>query len=414
MRKILLLIVFFFLLAASHGFETLIYAQADKSLLMKELTHKDEETRCAAVVIIADRNYKSAIKNLIMVLRDEKSPVVIEKINKALGLLTENKLPVEYKDWVEWWDAEGREWYGKMNFTDKDPAEELLAQSRNWMILILVVTGSLAFIVILLMIVFSAMGSNRLKATKEIIKQAEKYIKDSEEITKRNDRILEELENKRVEIKESIAELRDEMQADIEGFSDSQQKNIEHRMREVTMTLREKAEKELEHTLSEIKEDVGREIKKNAADLREKTAVSINEQYAKMQKEIDAHSMYIEASFLLINEKFEDSVRLYQKLLALKPDHYVAWNNLGNAFRKLKRYNDALDAFRKSVEIAPEDAAALYNIAVINAFMKRKDQMLLNLKKAVHFNPELKDEALNDKAFADFWKDADFKDVTEA
>jgi hypothetical protein len=39
--------------------------------------------------------------------------------------------------------------------------------------------------------------------------------------------------------------------------------------------------------------------------------------------------------------------------------------------------------------------------------------MMECLRKAAHLDPELKDEALNDQAFKEYWADQEFKDVAE-
>jgi len=57
--------------------------------------------------------------------------------------------------------------------------------------------------------------------------------------------------------------------------------------------------------------------------------------------------------------KHEEAIPLYQKsieLLDTDKDKAMAWNRLGNVYRKLNRYEDALDAFHKADELDAENS----------------------------------------------------------
>jgi hypothetical protein len=60
----------------------------------------------------------------------------------------------------------------------------------------------------------------------------------------------------------------------------------------------------------------------------------------------------------------DEAVAAYRRTLALKPDHAVAWNNLGLALQAGNRLPDAIGAFREALALAPEFAQAHWNIAL--------------------------------------------------
>jgi tetratricopeptide (TPR) repeat protein len=272
---------------------------------------------------------------------------------------------------------------------------------------------TLIFLVIAFMIAFSAIGGNRLKAMKETMKSAEQLIAEGREVDKARGTIFEQLDKKRNELHDFIVKMREENEAEMDRFVDGLSGNIEHRMREVTMSLRQKAEKELDDTMKELRSDMHAEIRNSALELRDKVLADVGAQQKKFFDEVEAHTLFLEASFLFVNGKHEEALKIYRRLLALKPDHYVAWNNMGTIMRDLTRFDEALEAYQKALTISPENPGVLYNIAATYATMKKKDKMLALLKETVERDPEYGDEALNDKCFREYWGDADFKDIAE-
>jgi tetratricopeptide (TPR) repeat protein len=150
-----------------------------------------------------------------------------------------------------------------------------------------------------------------------------------------------------------------------------------------------------------------------AGDQKDKSEKALAEQRDQFLREVDAHTLFLEASFYSIHGKPEESLRRYRKLVELKPDHVLAWSNLGAVYRELVRYEDSIDAFTKALAIAPNNASVLYNVAATYARLRKKDKMLEALARAVANDGEFKDEALNDPAFRDYWNDPAFKDLAE-
>lgn len=63
--------------------------------------------------------------------------------------------------------------------------------------------------------------------------------------------------------------------------------------------------------------------------------------------------------------KYEQAIPLYKKaitLLAADPDKAVAWNRLGNAYRRMGQYNEALDAFHNADQLDVQNAGFRDNL----------------------------------------------------
>ena len=73
-----------------------------------------------------------------------------------------------------------------------------------------VTVGIIAVAFVLVMIYFVGHVSSKLKEWKELVRQAGVYIEESQQITKRTDRVLEELEVKKLEILEFVKKLKEE------------------------------------------------------------------------------------------------------------------------------------------------------------------------------------------------------------
>ena len=180
------------------------------------------------------------------------------------------------------------------------------------------------------------------------------------------------------------------------------------------LALREKAEKELEQTFNELKGEIAHRVKSASEEQKEVLIRELTNRQQRFIADVEAHTLFLEASFYYISGKLQDALRVYKKLLALKPDHYIAWNNYGTILRDLLRFDEAMESYQKALDLSPDNAGVLYLFATVFAMQKKKDKMMEYLKRSITFDAEFKDEALNDKAFREYWEDPEFKDVAEA
>ena len=423
-------VVFVFCVLAVSGLA--FAAQEDYTGLINQLQNKDPNTRIAACDLLAKLNVKNSVYQLIQTLNDENETVRIAA-QKAIEQIThiEQSFGLDYKKWMEWYNLDGRKLFPietlkeqELKSIEKSVADTTgnvermkmdvkAAESKiNFYTMVIGIVGLLFLIVILY---FTGVGSSRLRTWKETIKQAEFYIKDANEITTRTNKIIEELEQKRQEISVFFSKIREENESEIGRFVEMLQTNLEHKMRETMMGLRSKAEREIAQTLGELKSSVMAEIRVLMSDHKEKSDKDFTQRQEAFSKEMESQILFVEASFYAVNGKHDDALRLYKRVLALKPDNHLALSNQGNVLKELHRYDEAIDSFERALLLSPDNPAAYYNMATIYAKLRRKDKMLTSLSKAFQLNgADYKDEALNDPVFKEYWNDTSFKNLTEA
>ena len=110
--------------------------------------------------------------------------------------------------------------------------------------------------------------------------------------------------------------------------------------------------------------------------------------------------------------KYADALQAINKAIELKPAFAEAWYNKGIILGKLGRYNEGLQAINKAIELNPNLLVnAWYNRACIYALMKDKQNALTDLSKAIKLDSKYKEKAKHDKDFKDFWNDKEFKQI---
>lgn len=97
-------------------------------------------------------------------------------------------------------------------------------------------------------------------------------------------------------------------------------------------------------------------------------------------------------------QRHEDAVSAYKKALEIKPDKHEAWNNLGSTFAKLKKYDEAIEAYVKAMEINPEDPDAWQNLCAVHLISFGKDTLAkrgnfdsTKLRQALECLPHIKE-----------------------
>jgi tetratricopeptide (TPR) repeat protein len=85
---------------------------------------------------------------------------------------------------------------------------------------------------------------------------------------------------------------------------------------------------------------------------------------------------------------------LYGRWLRLQPGDAHGWNNLGNSFVALRRFDDAVQAFERAVQIAPTEAAPHVNGAKALTEARRDDHRLSWTRRAASLLPENYDIAV--------------------
>ena len=68
--------------------------------------------------------------------------------------------------------------------------------------------------------------------------------------------------------------------------------------------------------------------------------------------------------------KYEEAIKLLERLVKAYPDHAAAYYYLGMAFNNLERYHEALYNFNKALKFNPEDHRARKMIDSISEFTR--------------------------------------------
>jgi peptidoglycan/xylan/chitin deacetylase (PgdA/CDA1 family)/tetratricopeptide (TPR) repeat protein len=73
-------------------------------------------------------------------------------------------------------------------------------------------------------------------------------------------------------------------------------------------------------------------------------------------------------------KRYEEAAKAFEHVLAMRPGHVMATNNLGFTYFKLGRYEDAVTWYRKAIELDPKRAIAYANLGDALAQLGRADE----------------------------------------
>jgi tetratricopeptide (TPR) repeat protein len=93
--------------------------------------------------------------------------------------------------------------------------------------------------------------------------------------------------------------------------------------------------------------------------------------------------------------KFNDAATLYKQGIALDPDDYQTWGNLGSAYLWGGRHDESMQAYRKAIELAapilaksPNDARLTMQVAGYYASCGQGNKSLIFIRKALALSPD--------------------------
>jgi len=90
----------------------------------------------------------------------------------------------------------------------------------------------------------------------------------------------------------------------------------------------------------------------------------------------------------------EEAIGYFQEALKLSPDHSIALDNLGSAYRQQKRWDDARQIYEHALAVNPNDPEANYGIGMVFAQNDDTKHAFESLQKALQLRP-VYPEALN-------------------
>jgi Flp pilus assembly protein TadD/peroxiredoxin len=88
------------------------------------------------------------------------------------------------------------------------------------------------------------------------------------------------------------------------------------------------------------------------------------------------------------------AISYFQEALQRNPDHWIAIENLGNAYRQQKRWDEARTTLERAVAMKPDEPEANYSLGMVFAQSDDTERAYQYLQKALKFRPAYP-EALN-------------------
>jgi tetratricopeptide (TPR) repeat protein/peroxiredoxin len=89
-----------------------------------------------------------------------------------------------------------------------------------------------------------------------------------------------------------------------------------------------------------------------------------------------------------------EAIPYFQQALKLNPDHLIALENLGNAYRQHKNWDEARKVLERAVAVGPQDPEANYSLGMVFAQLNDNDRAYEYLQRALQARPGYP-EALN-------------------
>jgi tetratricopeptide (TPR) repeat protein len=89
-----------------------------------------------------------------------------------------------------------------------------------------------------------------------------------------------------------------------------------------------------------------------------------------------------------------EAIGYFQEALKLSPDHLIAFDNLGSAYRQQKSWDDARKTYERALQVSPNDAEANYGLGMVFAQNDDTVRAFDSLQRALKLRP-VYPEALN-------------------
>ena len=91
--------------------------------------------------------------------------------------------------------------------------------------------------------------------------------------------------------------------------------------------------------------------------------------------------LFEDASVLMKNERYDDAVDTYRKILEKQPENSYALYNMGVAYYKTERLEEALTVLKKSIEINPQDIMTRFQLAAVYDKMTKIEEAVAEYER---------------------------------
>ncbi|MBQ0065174.1 MAG: tetratricopeptide repeat protein, partial [Firmicutes bacterium] len=129
--------------------------------------------------------------------------------------------------------------------------------------------------------------------------------------------------------------------------------------------------------------EIGKSIQDD--DIRKEiTLIGIEEENKREKEGKLTASDYFSKAYRATNP--EDAIKYYSEVIRLENDNVAAYNNRGNRYADLKRYEEAIQDYTKAIELDANYASAYNNRGVSYADLKRHEEAIQDYTKAIELD----------------------------
>jgi Skp family chaperone for outer membrane proteins len=224
-----------------------------------DLENVNPKVRLLTVQIAGEKGTVTAVKRLITRLEDDV-PEIRAEAQVALAKITGRTDLKDAAAWSAWWEKEGAARFPEFALSPdaivaqvKDEFRGEITKARQDIRGITTVLAVAIFLFIIVMFFFVGHVSSKIKGWRELVARAEVYVKHGQDLTERTDKIAAELDAKQTEVRAFLEKLRREQEEEIARRSDELGTELAHQLRTELQTLRQKAERELGQTVTDLK-----------------------------------------------------------------------------------------------------------------------------------------------------------------
>jgi tetratricopeptide (TPR) repeat protein len=93
------------------------------------------------------------------------------------------------------------------------------------------------------------------------------------------------------------------------------------------------------------------------------------------------------ALLLVAARRPQHALEAYRQVLAVEPEHPVAWNGIGLVLADMRKFDDAKNAFARAIEARPDYAEAHYNLSFTLSNLGDFEGALRETKRALELDP---------------------------
>ncbi len=95
-----------------------------------------------------------------------------------------------------------------------------------------------------------------------------------------------------------------------------------------------------------------------------------------------AEALYKEGMAYKNQGKIDEAIAAFEKAVAERPNHVMAWSSLGTLYKKKEQYDKAVAAYEKATELSPKTAVLWANLGYVYARANRADDAIVALLKS--------------------------------